>query len=755
MGFKMKKILLAVMLITLPHLAYGAIINVPADQPTIQAGINAALEGDTVLVAPDIYSGEGNREISTLGKSIVVKSTDGPEVTILDCEGYNGIVNIETGEDESTVIEGFTITNALNGIYLYNSHIKMVDLIITANLENGIYYPFLEDKGNTHDRSNLYIVDSRISLNGQFGIANETGGLGFLTMRGCTIDSNQVAGLNVTNIELDIKHCEFIDNPTAIYLHGNSDVAGIDSCLFDGNQTALSGESHVAFTVSNSIIKNGQNGILGGTWYADDRVWNSTFENLTGKVFGGSVDAKNCIVNNCGAIASSFGMGIDVGTLNFDSCQFLNNAGGINGGSVGLTIKNSTYIGNSGDISFNEPYAYIIIENSLFETNFMTISNNYYGYVQATNSTFVSNRNTLFICHGYEDNDNSYIGISNCIIAYNINAALVALDESSVINVECSNVYNNGGGNYVDMPDQTGINGNISENPLFCNPFNGDYSISTSSPCNAPNNSCGELMGAYGPACDRPGVWHVYADGSGDAPTIQAAINSSMDYDTVLIHPGTYSGEGNNNLQTYGKLIVVKGSGGADSTIIDCEGYRGFSMDDSNEDSNTVIDGLCFTNALSGINLLWATPRLKNLKFYHNIGGGITNYYDDNYKEDELTSASNPLVITNCEFIGNDSGGVYFATWVFPEIIIEDCVFDSNALVGLDCGGVIKRCTFTNNGAAIDCRDYFPSFYATTMVDSCYFENNSTAIIGQVTLNKFHYTKLRPGYHRRKLCYTR
>ena len=33
--------------------AFGNIINVPGDYDTIQEGINEALDGDTVLVAPD------------------------------------------------------------------------------------------------------------------------------------------------------------------------------------------------------------------------------------------------------------------------------------------------------------------------------------------------------------------------------------------------------------------------------------------------------------------------------------------------------------------------------------------------------------------------------------------------------------------------------------------------------------------------------------------------------------------------------
>jgi hypothetical protein len=73
-------------LICLPLTATGDIILVPLDQPTIQAGIDAALDGDTVLVADGTYTGPGNTDISISGKSITLRSENGPAACIIDCE---------------------------------------------------------------------------------------------------------------------------------------------------------------------------------------------------------------------------------------------------------------------------------------------------------------------------------------------------------------------------------------------------------------------------------------------------------------------------------------------------------------------------------------------------------------------------------------------------------------------------------------------------------------------------------------------
>jgi parallel beta-helix repeat protein len=93
----------------------SATIRIPLDQATIQAGINVATTGDTVLVSPGTYTGS----IAFNGKRIVVASLSGPIVTILQPSvPTNTIVTFSGGEDTTTVLEGFTIQSGSDNVYI-------------------------------------------------------------------------------------------------------------------------------------------------------------------------------------------------------------------------------------------------------------------------------------------------------------------------------------------------------------------------------------------------------------------------------------------------------------------------------------------------------------------------------------------------------------------------------------------------------------------------------------------------------------
>src|SRR5260370_26647556 len=79
----------------------------PGSQPTVQAGINAAKNGDTVLVGPGTYV----ENINFNGKAITLTSSSGPAVTIIDGNHNGTVVTFNHSETASSVLSGFTIQN--------------------------------------------------------------------------------------------------------------------------------------------------------------------------------------------------------------------------------------------------------------------------------------------------------------------------------------------------------------------------------------------------------------------------------------------------------------------------------------------------------------------------------------------------------------------------------------------------------------------------------------------------------------------
>ena len=244
--------------------ASGSVVHVPADQLTIQAGIDAAAEGDTVLVAPGTYTGDGNRDIDFGGKNVVLKSSDGAEATIIDCQAsstdpHRGF-HFHNRESAASVVEGFTIQGARapnhlgSGICCNNSSPTIKNNIVrgdtAANAEStfegtggGIYCLNLSAKplitGNVIENCHAY-------QGGAIGVSTGAPRIVGNVIRGCSAIS---AGAAFYGVFTEVGG-EFTDN----LIVGNSGVAAVMLIPYDREPIFR----------HNTIAYNPSRGLIGG-----------------------------------------------------------------------------------------------------------------------------------------------------------------------------------------------------------------------------------------------------------------------------------------------------------------------------------------------------------------------------------------------------------------------------------------------------------------------------------------------------------
>ena len=225
----------------------AATIHVPADQPTIQAGIDAAVNGDTVLVADGTYTGDGNRDIDFGGKGVVLKSENGPDFTIIDCQGdsldpHRGFY-FHSGEDSTAVVDGFTIRNGNaphgGGIYCENSSPAISNNTISGNHASG---PNTAGHGggiSCWHNSNPTISNNTISGN---SASSGGGGINYI-FSNPTISNNTISE-NSADVGGGI-YCLYDASPTI----SNNTISGNSARYGGGMSCELSSP-----TISNTII---------------------------------------------------------------------------------------------------------------------------------------------------------------------------------------------------------------------------------------------------------------------------------------------------------------------------------------------------------------------------------------------------------------------------------------------------------------------------------------------------------------------
>jgi len=180
-------------------MAQAATIHVPADQPSIQAAINAAANGDTVLVSPGTYT----ENINFSGKAITLTSASGPSATIIDGGAKASVVTFNSGEGSTSILSGFTIRNGQSSYYGGGIEINSASPTIIGNIITGNHGIF--GIGINVDGGSPLIKGNTITANTQAGGDGGTGGGGIATsgspsspasptIVGNTITNNSVSG---------------------------------------------------------------------------------------------------------------------------------------------------------------------------------------------------------------------------------------------------------------------------------------------------------------------------------------------------------------------------------------------------------------------------------------------------------------------------------------------------------------------------------------------------------------------------------
>ncbi|MCK4856405.1 MAG: right-handed parallel beta-helix repeat-containing protein, partial [candidate division Zixibacteria bacterium] len=243
------------------QISFATVIHVPSEQPTIQAGIDAAVDGDTVLVANGTYTGGGNRDIDFTGKQVLVMSASGAQVTTIDCEGSamesHIAFSFHSSETRQTIIDGFTITGAYvtdlwsdsGAVRCYSSSPTIRNCVITGNACTGV---------RSIRDSSPRLENCIISANGQHGIhvANLVWPISGLEMYGCTVWGNGQSGLYVqTGYQITVSNCTFVEN-------------GSDGIMFEGDPPKQGGIDDWQTKLENSLVAyNDGAGIARVMWY--------------------------------------------------------------------------------------------------------------------------------------------------------------------------------------------------------------------------------------------------------------------------------------------------------------------------------------------------------------------------------------------------------------------------------------------------------------------------------------------------------
>ena len=738
----MRVLILAVACVFCAVIANPAVIHVPADQPTIQAGIDSASGGDTVLVAPGTYL----ENINFSGRAILLISSGGRDVTFIE-QATSGIpiITFDSAEDSTSVVDGFTVRNTREswGIHCDGGSpiIQNCDVSFCINIGDGA--------GIWCANSAAKVRHNRIH-NNQGGITG--GGVGGTGVQGLEISHNEIynnscghgSGIGFLGASNSLIHHNLISGNTtfgygSIYIIYGSDCEIANNTIV-GNTKGISllGGGGGITIHSNIVVSNDMDGIASDATTVDyNDVWNNN-PNYSGGANPGTndVSADPLFVNPPGydytlQLSSPC---IDAGDPDpqyNDPDGTRNDMGAFPFGYANIPFPISLNLGS-------EDLAHVIYHTPTFYWTFYDTAGSQIAYevevgddddwamaeMWSTGQIFLSDTFAVYSGIGLQDGSIYYLRVrvyNGAIwgdwkeLYFRMNTIpTVPVPQSplgrSIVNVGFVALYVE---NATDPEsDSLVYDFEVCSDSTLTVMVSSEYGVAEQDGSTHTGCLSGLLI-------DTDYWWHsrsydsyeysLWSDtGSfvtrdtgvtihipSDQPTIQAGIDSGHTGDTVLVAPGTYV----ENIDFSGKGIRIIGSGGSDSTFLQPANTSETVIKlESGEPAGTEFSGFTVTGGAGlTVHIDGGSEVLIRNNVFHSYSGSSVAVWCE---------YSNPIIAYNL-FYGN-GGDASVGIRMGSGSIINN-TFDSNArgFLSVNGFGVVARNNIVTNSTDYGIRGPF------------------------------------------------
>jgi len=630
---------------------------------TIQEGIDASADGDTVSVAEGIYV----EAIQFNGKNVTLRSTNPLDAdivgkTIIDGNHSYPVVTFSGTEDETCVLSGFTIRNGGNGGGICGGDLENHT---RATIQNNAI-----TDNNAAQGAGIAYCDGAIQNNIITGNKSWNAAGGLTDCHG-VIQNNVISGNGsfAEDAAGGLTFCNGLIQNNVIRGNSswsmNSSGGGLAYCNGTVQNNTITGNSasrdggggldHCSGTVQNNVITGNKSERGGGLAYCHGTIQGNT---ISGNEFGGLYNCAGNIQNN---------------TISGNSGDAVTGCGG--------AIQNNTIAGNS--------------RWGLRECNGMIVNCIIWGNTESRADQLFATSDPIYSCiehwaRGGEGNISVYPHFVDPEAGdYHLQSWSPCIDAGHPASDFSDEPEPNGG--RINMGAYGNTSGAASKSPdsdadgladdwelhwFGTLKKDGAYDIDGDGIANITEYRYG--WDPLAPAERRvenltKGEWYQ---------TIQVTLDEADDEDEIVVYPGIYS----ENINFFGKNVVLRSTDPSDAgvvagSIIDGSGPGPVVTFSGTEDETCVLSGFTIRNGGAGCHC-------------SANGGGICGGTEDNHTR---ATVRNNVITGNC---GSEGGGLAYCDGT-----IENNTITHNSAWGggglAHCDGTIRDNTITDNSAAL------------------------------------------------------